>query len=565
MLHIHLSNRYEGLLDTLLAQLGDGGGDPFRGDPVIVPSIAHRRALTLAITDREGVCADAEFAFLAQWLWQQAARFLPVQAESPFEPAPLAWRVYQALGDAGFAAGSGRLQAWLAAAGSDDAMRYELATRVAALFGQYLTYRDQLLLRWQQGGTTGELGEDEDWQAALWQRIAAGMEVAGEHPFELLVQQLASGGPGAGSQQGLPQRVHVFGLPSMPPLYLRALQQLSRWMEVRLYLLNPCREYWFDLVDPRRQGRLRARGIDSFEEGPRLLVSWGRQAQSQLESLFEAENVASETHEHYQPAATPSLLGQLQDSLLDLRQIEPGGLQWRDGDRSLEVHACHSLTRELEVLHDHLLGLFKADPQLRASDVLVVTPDLEAAAPLIDAVFGSAPPPRRIPFEVTGLGRGGANRAAQALLAVLALAASRCTATELHGVLQLPLVARRFGLDDAGLQQVQGWLLQAGVHWALDEDHLRGEDLPVARHTLAAGLERLFLGYAMPDAAAGVLGGVLPCGGAEGSAALPLGALQSFADEVRELRRQLAQPRAPDAVAQAPARGGRALHRSPGP
>ena len=290
-------------------------------------------------------------------------------------------------------------------------------------------------------------------------------------------------------------------------------------------------------------------------------MSWGRQAQSQLELLFEAENVASETHEHYQPAATPSLLGQLQDSLLDLQHLEPGSLQWSEGDRSLEVHACHSLTRELEVLHDHLLGLFKADPQLRAGDVLVVTPDLEAAAPLIDAVFGSVPAARRIPFEVTGLGRARANPPVRAFLDVLALAASRCTVTELHGLLQQPVVARRFGLDEAALQQVHEWLLEAGVHWGLDDDHLRGESLPVARHTLAAGLERLFLGYAMPDGAAGVFADVLPSGRAEGSAALPLGALQSFADELRLLRRQLAQAHPPGALAQAAARGDRAVHR----
>ena len=47
-------------------------------------------------------------------------------------------------------------------------------------------------------------GPDEDWQAALWQRIAADMQVAGQHPFELLVQQLASGdAAGAGSRRRL--------------------------------------------------------------------------------------------------------------------------------------------------------------------------------------------------------------------------------------------------------------------------------------------------------------------------------------------------------------------------
>lgn len=70
----------------------------------------------------------------------------------------------------------------------------------------------------------------------------------------------------------------------------------------------------------------------------------------------------------------------------------PGSLSLAADDRSLEVHVCHSLTRELEVLQDHLLGLFADQSGLQPSHILVVTPDLEAAGPLIDAVFGTAPP-----------------------------------------------------------------------------------------------------------------------------------------------------------------------------
>jgi hypothetical protein len=78
-------------------------------------------------------------------------------------------------------------------------------------------------------------------------------------------------------------------------------------------------------------------------------------------------------------------------SILALEEPAPGAWPLAPQDRSIEVHVCHSLTREIEVLHDRLLGLFATHPQLAPADVLVVTPDLEAAAPLIDAVFGSTP------------------------------------------------------------------------------------------------------------------------------------------------------------------------------
>src|SRR5260364_105675 len=58
------------------------------------------------------------------------------------------------------------------------------------------------------------------------------------------------------------------------------------------------------------------------------------------------------------------------------------------GSACIEIHICHSLTRQLEVLHDRLLALFNANDADTAppspSDALVVIPNLAAAAPLID-------------------------------------------------------------------------------------------------------------------------------------------------------------------------------------
>ena len=58
---------------------------------------------------------------------------------------------------------------------------------------------------------------------------------------------------------------------------------------------------------------------------------------------------------------------------------------------------------------------------LKPSSILVVTPDLEAAAPLIDAVFGTAPKDRYLPHTITGRARSSVNAPARALLALLSL------------------------------------------------------------------------------------------------------------------------------------------------
>jgi exodeoxyribonuclease V gamma subunit len=337
--------------------------------------------------------------------------------------------------------------------------------------------------------------------------------------------------------------LHVFAPPTLAPLHLDMLRRLSRWIDIDLYAQNPSREYWFDVVDRKRLSWLRARGEAAHHEtGNTLLASWGRQTQQFVDLLFDDAGPVEDDSE-FVAANQPRLLALVQNAVLDLVELPRGSVPPAADDRSVEVHVCHSLTREIEVLHDRLLGLFAGDDSLRPADILVVTPDLVSAAPLIDAVFGTAPRERHVPYAITGLPAARSNSAAVALLSVLDLATSRVTATGVVDVLQQPLVARRFALDEAGLEIVRRWIRDAGIRWGLDAAHRAEFDVPAtAEHTFADGLDRLFLGYALP-AADTLFAGQLPAGDAEGTDAAALGGLYAFIREIGRLHARASAPK----------------------
>ena len=58
-------------------------------------------------------------------------------------------------------------------------------------------------------------------------------------------------------------------------------------------------------------------------------------------------------------------------------------------DRSVQVHACHGRARQVEVLRDAILHLLEEDDTLEPRDVIVMCPDIETFAPLIQATFGA--------------------------------------------------------------------------------------------------------------------------------------------------------------------------------
>ena len=562
MLTIHFANRLESLEALLTAALGEAAGSPFIADEVIVPSAALRRRLTLALAQQHGVCAQVRFSYLAQWLWQQAARVrsavtgAPALAQPPLQSEPLAWRIFAALADTEGLAGHPRLGAYVQQA--DAVTRFDLAQRLAGLLDQYSTYRPDWLAAWSAGKSAlpaQAASVDEAWQAALWRRLAAELSPAPD--VDRLINPLGPvlpAGTGLPPDTGLPATAHVFCLPAIAPVHLALLQQLGRWIDLHVYALNPCQQYWFEVVDPRRLAHLAASGrAGHHESGNRLLAGWGQQAQAQLAGLVDACGDAVIDDEHYTPHPSDTRLAALHNALLDLTDLAPRSIALPDDDRSIEVHVCHSMTRELEVLQDTLLSLLAAPEAPAPGEILVVLPDLEAGAPLIASVFGTVPRERAIPFTITGQAVSQVNAPARALLDALALAGSRSPVSAVFGLLQQPVVARRFGFDDEGLARVHRWLQDSGVHWALDADHRAALGLPAdARHSLADGLERLFLGYALPSdgvhgsaASLAPFDGHLPAGAAEGTAALALGALWRFADLLARLQSRLARPQLP--------------------
>lgn len=191
------------------------------------------------------------------------------------------------------------------------------------------------------------------------------------------------------------------------------------------------------------------------------------------------------------------------------------------------LHAAWSPLREVEALRDHVLDRLAAGASPR--DVLVLTPDLETYAPLVQAVFAQrggrvadegGPPDANakakattepkvkrapaIPVRIGGLGLRATNTVADALLQVLGLALDRVTAPGLLNLLRLTVVQARFGIDDASLPELEALLRESNARWGADGDEKAAiygaAPTPALHsHSLRFGLERAALSLVLPD------------------------------------------------------------------
>ncbi|WP_251973045.1 exodeoxyribonuclease V subunit gamma [Sphaerotilus microaerophilus] len=567
-------NRLEWLLDTVLAWLQAQPLAPLETETVLVQSNGIAEWLKMSLAARAGVCAATRVELPARFLWRLYRATLGragAPARSPLDEAPLAWRLMRLLPALVAEPGYEPLAQFLQPAGADASAhagpdlsrRWQLAQRLADLYDQYQVYRADWLQAWGAGrdeligpgGQCSPLPEDQRWQARLWRAVGAELDEAERLGVrsEVHARCVAALHGGERPAAALPRRVVVFGVSHLPAQTLQALAALARHAQVILAVPNPCRYHWADIIEGRellaRPQPLRhphRGGIDlaqlpleeAHAQANPLLAAWGRQARDfvrLLDHFDETEAVARQLAlprvDLFDDGPGVTLLQQVQARIRDNAPLdEHAGMaaELPAGDRSIVFHLAHSAMREVEILHDQLLDLLAlrtgpADPnagkRLAPRDIVVMLPDIEPWAPLIHAVFGrhAAGDPRRIPYEIADLRARGRRPLLLALEWLLRLDTQRCTAGELRDLLDVPALARRFGLDEAGRAIAARWLAGAGVRWGLDEAHRASLGLGECGevNTWAFGLQRMLAGYAVgpadeaaADAGVGAGGGV---------------------------------------------------------
>ena len=525
-LRLFTSNQLE-VLAAGLAQFAQlPPSSPFAQEVVVVQSQGMARWLKLELAQSHGICANYDFPFPKAFAHRVFGALLPdLPDASPFEREVMVWKILEVLpellGQAHFAS----LARYLSGL-SDPRKQIQLAARIAYLFDQYLIFRPELVLAWDAGE------EADDWQAILWRRVAR--DLPPPHPAAL-AREFAQRIRGSALPQGeLPERLSIFGISALPPFYLELFAGLARHIPVHLFVLEPSREYWGEIVcERRRESILRRLGKSGaaaedlhLERGNRLLASFGRLGQDFLNLIYDSAELIDD--QQFVDPGDDTLLHGLQSDILDLRDRGQGELPTTSvppTDRSIQVHSCHSPLRELEVLQDHLLAWFDADPELAPRDILVMTPDIETYAPLVQAVFGTEQEEAlRIPVSVADRSARRQSQVIETFLSLLHLPESRFGVASVLDLLETPALREQFGLVESDLDLIRIWAEETRIRWGMDAQHRASLDLPGSPdNTWRQGLDRLLLGYAMAGRQERTFQGLIPSDQIEGGNAAVLG------------------------------------------
>ena len=519
MLTLYRSNRAELLAQVLAAQLQLEPPGPLEQVQVVVNTWPTSRWLgeQIATGNGAGIAANLRFPFPTSQLRQLVDQWLgesQATGPDPWRAQNLVWPLLEQLPALLEQPEAAPLQRWLQQRQGHSQLRqldrplWQLARAIADAIDDYGLYRPAMLEAWLQGNAVDSRGQPLA-KALLWQPLLVRSlaEALPGEPFGLralaLIRRLQQGWRPE-NRNGQPLR--LFGLSSLAPVQVELLQAISACQAVELYLLTPCRDLW-----QRREGAGNRDPLSSdwLLEVPGLEARFGRLG-AEFQQLLEGsgESQLGEWREgdlFFAPAAVAaeqgrpaSLLEQLQERLAsgsaDGEATE--ALQAPPGDTSLEFHACPGRLRQLQVLRDRLLQLLAADPSLEPRDILVMTPQVEAFAPLVGAVFGdSGATGVTLPWRLTDRSQQSEAGISQGLLELLQLGGERFTASALERLLACTPLLEAQGLTGDDAAAISRVLQEAGFRWGLDGADRGGDD----SHSLQWALDRLVLGLVLPE------------------------------------------------------------------
>jgi len=251
----------------------------------------------------------------------------------------------------------GAIYSWLKRSGEEELVPYSSVRRRIELSG----HLSRLFVSYEKYG----IGKGEGWQRECFREV---------------VQE---------KREEWVDRVYCFGCDFLPE---KLWESLYRVPSLSIYLFSPCVHFWEDLCTHWEKKKLLRKGPVELGayllEAPPLLANWGKLGRETLKIL---DRFPLEVEERYTEETGESALERLRKSLLHFERVEE-----IPADSSIQIFQTSSRWHEVELLKENIERLYREGVPF--SEMLVLAPEIDSYAPLIEFVFEG-----KIPYRITAV------------------------------------------------------------------------------------------------------------------------------------------------------------------
>ena len=423
---VYFSNQLERLAESLGEALFQKGKDPFKGSVVFLPHHSLKSYLNFffASHPKWSISAGIEYKTLLEGI-------MDLLDERVLSKTALSFMLERALHEKeDFSLEEKKL--WI-------------AEELSSIFSEYHFFEPRALQSWL---------EESGWKQDLYKQLFSSRSI------EALLQEKEE-----------KRSFHLFGFSYLQPHFCDFFTKSSS----TFYFLSPTEMFWEDLCSNRERIYLEKKMVGAkmqlqvqeqmsffLKKTHPILANFGKAGRSLLTQFGEEECYLEE---RYHPPEGDSTLSFIQESLFQLED-EGEKKALKKEDSSFLCVSATSKLREVEVLQETLQELVQKF-SIQPKDILVLTSDLDAYFPYIQAVFSQKSSP--FAFSVHGLSPLCSKEESKDLFSFFTLIEGRF---ELEPFLAfLSKVSSKWDFHEKDLQLFKQVLEKVHVLWGLSKEH----------------------------------------------------------------------------------------------
>ncbi|KMQ51483.1 Exodeoxyribonuclease V gamma chain [Chitinispirillum alkaliphilum] len=554
MLHLTFAPSTQSLAELAADKLAAIWSDPFNPPTVIVPNPAVEKWLLMRLvtfTKISGCVANLKMLRLERFLWNTLSpdeNMTLMDAEhlcqlvcSLLDKPLLQEKIFTSLKNYLCSSQNGSI---------DPVKRVQLSGVIAQQFREYEYNRpsvwDEKLNRWKMDGIDATwlkgnyyCGGDahEVWQSELYRRVYGLVENGGSETDNRCIslphlyrwrREKSRGEMDWCQTKG---EIFIFGVSKISHFHRNTLVEISQAenVEMRVFLTNPCAEFWEDVNTSRNRNKRRKWSWNSTsneagitpmqsrlyskenlddelppeqgllrlwgEAGKENVFLWCPQAQWNFEYIHHDSNMTE-----HRPQTT---LESVKESLL-LRTATLSEPIRGWGDDSLFILASPDRGREIEEIREQILDMVHRGEVERLNEIVVYLTDPAAYLVHINRVFGACDTadPTYIPYTILGA-PGSGSLFAQGMRSMLELIRGRFDRAGVFELLRNPIVQVTSDFTPENVSVWEVWAEKLGIFRGYNREHRktmgdRGEMVSDA-HTFELGIARMLIGNLTSD------------------------------------------------------------------
>lgn len=531
-LYTYPSNKLEYLVQVLSKLLDVEKKDLFTPTQLIVGSRGMQHWLSMQLAQYRNIAMNLKYDMINSYILDICYELTAKQEyKKAYKKDILAWRIFRGLDSIN----NPKLQEYYQ---NSNLKKHQLSVKIAETFSKYISYRSKWLQKWEQGEyiSPTKPESDEDWQMQLWQKL---VEDIPETPYKVQSEALQKLNRQNLEKLNIPSDIYIFGVNTISPKNLGFVFELVKYIDVNILYINPCSEYWYDLHKSKISAWLDS---DDYELQP-LLANLGQQGKEFFNQLLEnQEKQELEVFEKFDKNSldfekladnNQTQLVSLQRNLLELDCQNHA----KQKDLSISINSCHSPLREVQILHDKLLDMIKADPSIKPRDILVMCPNIEDYSPYIDSVFSRFSTDKKLPCSIADRTLLDSEPLAASFIELLQLPESNFEVNKILDYLSVPAIQQKFKISDEQLETIRYWLKESCIHHSNN-----GQTF-----SWSWGLKRLMFGFSYSDSNHIIDDKLMTIPVIEGSEIAELGGLYELLELLERYSQELLKPRSLEA------------------